>query len=462
MSFFFQPVHSEHLGHISYIFGRDGEAAVVDPRRDCEEYVAIARANGARITYIFETHRNEDYVTGSAELAARTGAEIRHGEDLPFTYGAPTGEDFQFLVGGLRVVSMKTPGHTDESLSYVLYDPESAGREPVGVFTGDVLFVHDTGRTDFFPDRAEEVAGLLYDSIFEKILPLGDHVLLWPAHGAGSVCGSTMAEREVSTLGLERRTNPALKFTKREDFIKKKLAEKHTKPPYFHMMEKYNLHGSAAPMPRVPTPPPLDVDDFAERAENGMRVVDTRSPEAIAGALIPGSLAIPLHMLPAFAGWFLEYERPIGLVVDDAAPDDLARSAMRYLMRLGFDQVEGYITGMSEWEKSGREYDRIPAVHVDELVSRIESDEDFTLLDVRKDEEVAHGMLPDAKHVFLGHLPDRIGELDKSKPAITFCGSGQRAIIAASLLKAEGFKDVGDALGSMAACSARGCPIDRE
>ncbi len=450
-----QSVKSQGLSHISYILGDGGYAAVIDPRRDCRVYLDIACENGMQITHIFETHRNEDYIIGSQELSAMTGAAVYHGKALDFTYGqaAVQGDVFEF--GQIRLKVLETPGHTFESLSLVLYDTGS-GEEPLAVFTGDALFIGDVGRTDFFPDRLEETAGLLYDSIFTKLLPLGDHVLLYPAHGAGSVCGAGMADRDFSSLGYERRTNPSLQVDSREAFIRNKIGERHVKPAYFSRMEQANLHGAPAVEPLNP-PPPLQAAQFEQAMRDGMIAVDIRSPEAFAGAYIPDSLAIPLEMLPVYGGWFLPYDRDIGLIVDSYRDVDPAR---RYLARIGYDRVVGFLEqGLHDWEIQGKYYETIPAIFAGEIQQRIRDQEDFTLLDVRSLDEFEQGHLPNAQHIFLGELPERLGEIGSSRPVTTFCGSGQRAIIAASILKQNGFREVEDCLGSMQACARGVCEI---
>ena len=266
---FLESVRSEGLAHLSYIFGSGQECAVVDPRRDSEIYVDIAQRSGTVITHIFETHRNEDYVIGSRDLARRTGATIYHGEALDFQYGTSVREGNIFELGELAVTVLETPGHTYESISLTLTD-KNFGNEPVAAFTGDTLFIGDVGRTDFFPDRPEEVAGLLYDSLFGKLLPLGDHVILLPAHGAGSVCGTGMAAREFSTLGFERKHNPLLQMTERDQFIEYKVDEHHYKPPYFKEMERFNLEGSAPPLFEIAKPPPVSPAEFSDAVKNGM------------------------------------------------------------------------------------------------------------------------------------------------------------------------------------------------
>lgn len=455
---FLEKVKSEGLSHLSYIVGDGGYAAVIDPRRDCQIYLDIAYRNGAQIKYIFETHRNEDYIIGSLELAKMTGGQIFHGQELPFAYGQAIDEGQVFEFGQVRLKVLKTPGHTFESISLVLYDI-GFGHDPVGVFTGDALFIGDVGRTDFFPDRLEETAGLLYKSIFEKLLPLGDQAILYPAHGSGSVCGTGMAAREFSTLGYERRNNPALQNDSQEKFIQAKIQEKHTKPPYFSKMEEYNLKG-APPIEPIYPPKPYQADQFEQAMQTGMQVVDIRSPEAFAGAYIPGCLAIPLAMLPAYAGWFLPYDQDIGLIVSSYEDIDLA---CRYLARIGYDQLIGYLDqGLHEWEIRGKYYDTIPAVYAGEIQRRIRDKEDFTLLDVRSPKEFKEGHLPGAQNIFLGELPNRLEEIGSVRPITTFCGSGQRAIIAASILKKHGFHEVEDCLGSIQACAQGVCEIVRD
>ncbi len=452
---FLEKIRSEGLAQLSYLVGDGGRAAVIDPRRDCAIYREIADRQGVQITHIFETHRNEDFVVGSCELAEMTGATILHGAELPFEYGRTAGEGDVYRFGDISLRVLKTPGHTDESLSLVLADC-SFSDHPLAVFTGDALFIGDVGRADFFPERAEEVAGLLYNSIFKKILPLGDQVLLYPAHGAGSVCGSGMASREFSSLGYERRFNPSLQVEGREDFIRMKVSEKHYYPPYFKQMEKLNLVGPPR-LAALPRPAPLTADAFAAKMDEGMVALDTRSPEAFSGAYIPRSLAIPLDMIPAYAGWFLPYDREIGLVVQNFAD---VKPAVRYLTRLGYSKTVAYLDeGLHGWEVSGRHYGRIPAIYAGELKTRIDQGKDFVLLDVRKAEEIAASRLPGSTAIFLGEVPDRLDEIPRNKPIVTFCGSGRRAIIAASILKQNGFAEVENCLGSMAACQAVGCPI---
>ncbi len=452
---FMKTVYTQGVAHLSYVLGDDGRAAVIDPRRDVGVYLDAAQQEGARITHVFETHRNEDYVIGSLELARRTGAEIHHGGQLDFQYGKPVHEGEDFTLGNVKLSILHTPGHTLESIS-IVYRDLAFGEEPLGVFTGDALFIGDVGRTDFFPDRPEEVAGMLYDSIFGKLLPLGDAVLLWPAHGAGSVCGAGMADRNFSTLGYERKHNPVLQKADRDAFIHYKTGEEHFQPPYFRRMERYNLEG-APPLAEAPRPKPLGPDEFARAAREGMLVVDTRSPEAFAGAHVPESYSLPEEMLPAFAGMFLDYEKPIGLVVEDPRQID---QAVLGLYRIGYDRIEGFLAGgLHAWETSGRPYGTVGVMHVAELEKRIDGGAEFTLLDVRSKEEFQAGHLRGAVHVYVGDLPAKLDRIPAARPVTTFCGSGQRAMIAAALLKRHGIEPVEDCLGSMSACKNVKCQV---
>ncbi|MEW6488274.1 MAG: MBL fold metallo-hydrolase, partial [Thermodesulfobacteriota bacterium] len=368
---FLEVVRSPGLAHLSYLVGHGGLAAVIDARRDGEPYLELARAHGCRIAHLFETHRNEDYVTGSVELARRTGAEIHHGSGLDWGFGREVTEGDEFRLGDIRLRVLATPGHTDESISLTLADA-AFSEEPVAVFTGDALFLGDVGRTDFYPERAREVAALLHHSLFEKLLPLGDHVLLYPAHGAGSVCGSGMASREFSTLGYERRFNPALQVADRDVFIERKLAERHMQPPYFRLMEHYNQHGDAPALAGLLEPRVLTPDEFQQALDRGAVALDVREPEAFAGSFLPGSIHIPKDMLAAYAGWLLPFDRDLVLVPTE--PADVV-AALKPLRRIGYDRVTGYLGGgMHAWETTGRELDAVGVVTARQLQDALADD----------------------------------------------------------------------------------------
>lgn len=449
---FFEKIATPGLAHYSYVMGDGDAAAVVDPRRDVEAYLDVARRHNATIRLIFETHRNEDLVSGAPLLARSTGARVLHGRKLDFGYGDPVEHEQTFELGGLRLRVLETPGHTDESISIVIHAPD-APEQAWGVCTGDALFMGGVGRTDFHPQRAEEDAAALWDSIFERLLPLGSETLLFPAHGAGSVCGQGLAERPASTLGYEADTSEVLQLD-REAFIRAKLEERHSKPPYFARMEQLNLEGASAPASHELLP--LTPGSVADRRDDGAVVLDVRSPEAFSGAHVPGSLGIPKGLVSSYAGWFLPYDAPTIVVAEDREDAEDARTQ---LTRIGYDRVQGFLRGgVTAWETSGRALGRVRTVSVDELeASRAEAAPPL-VLDVRTADEFDAAHVPSARHVHLGQVPTALPQMSRDRPVITFCGSGQRASVAASLLVRAGFEDVGVCLGSMKAWSARGLP----
>jgi hydroxyacylglutathione hydrolase len=455
-----ERIKSERLAHNSYFIGSADTAAVIDPRRDCDVYIDLAQREEVSIKYIFETHRNEDYVVGSTELSHLTGAEIFHGPGLNWGYGTTLSDGDIFHVGDLKLTAVHTPGHTDESMSYALAD-RSSSEDPVMVFTGDALFVGDVGRTDLYgPEAAPRLAGALYDSIVNKILPLGDGVILCPAHGAGSACGGHISERDESTLGLERLHNPVLQLKTKDEFIAYKVREHHERPFYFQQMERYNLEG--APLLRkLPIPTPLTPLEFKDVMELGAVVVDARTPPAFGGAHIKGSYSIWLEGIPAYAGWVLSYETPILLVLECS---DHLEKAVRYLVRLGYDNIAGYLSGgIAAWYDSGFVVDRMGLSTVQELKQRVDSRENVLILDVRDDNEWNEGHIKGALHIYFGHLQNRLNEIPRDRPLSIVCNVGHRASLAASILLRAGYTNVCcDVLGSMRAWSANEFPMTQE
>jgi hydroxyacylglutathione hydrolase len=458
MPMILERIKSEGIAHNSYLIGSENDAAVIDPRRDCQVYVDLAQQRGLRIKYIFETHRNEDYSIGSTELNHFTGAEIYHGLGLDWKYGNTLREGQQFQIGKLRLTAIHTPGHTDESMSYGVVDL-STGEATVMVFTGDALFVGDVGRTDLYgPEEAPRLASDLYDSILNKLLPLGDGVILCPAHGAGSVCGAHIADRDESTLGVERAQSPSLQMS-RDEFIEYKIAEKLERPPYFRQMEKYNLEGPPF-LGCLPSPAPLTPAEFKEEIERGAVVVDTSYPAAFGGAHIKGSYSIWLEGLPVFAGWVLSYDRPILLVLDDQ--HHLERS-VRYLIRASYDRIVGYLKGGVEgWYNAGFPVEHLQVLTVHELKARVDRGEQLTILDDRGENEWKAGHIKGAQHLYVGHIQERMADIPKDKPVAMFCNVGHRAGLGASILLREGCQEVYNVLGSMTAWKAAGYPISTE
>jgi len=446
-------VKAEGLAHLSYLIGSEGQAAVVDPRRDCQVYLDLAREHGMVISYILETHRNEDYVTGSRELQALTGAAVLHG-DLDFGYGERVRDGQEIRLGQVTVRAMETPGHTPESVCYAVVD-NTAGPEVVAVFTGDTLFVGDVGRTDLFGlERIDELSAWQYDSLFHRLLPLGDRTIILPAHGAGSACGSAIGTREDSTIGLERAQNPALMVSGKEEFIALKRREAFEMPPYFCRMEDVNLRGQPVlgHLPRVPPMAPAEVG-----ARRDLVLVDIRSPPAFAASHIAGSVSLPQEILPHYSGWVLPYGRPLVLVAEATAQLD---SAVRALVRVGYDDIVGHVReGMAGWYNAG-----LPTAHFDALTatelherSRREA---FFFLDIRLEKEWREGHVEGAHHIFVGHLPSRIEEVPADRPVAVLCSTGQRGSLAASILKAHGREPI-NLLGGMGGWSQAGLPVVR-
>lgn len=452
----FERIVSSGLAHYSYLVGDRNEAVVIDPKRDCEVYIKKASSEGMRIVHILETHRNEDYFVGSMELARRTGAKAWHADShLDYRYGEAVQPGQRWDVGRLVIEAIPTPGHTPGSMSYLLRDP--AGIAWV-VFTGDSLFAGDVGRIDLLGrEKAPEMAGLLYDSIFKKLLPLGDGVLVCPAHGSGSVCGESIAERLWTTIGLEKIHNPRLKHRSQEEFSADLLKSKPERPPYFSMMEKVNLHCEPV-LGALPRPRPLAPNDF-ERLSKEAQILDTRMELGFGAAHIPGSQFIWLNGLASFAGWFLTYDEPILLVNETNDPCE----PFRILMRLGFDNVAGYLAGgMLGWHMSGRMSNAIQTLTVQDLCSLLDRDEALWILDVRSERELeSGGRITGAQHIHVTQIPEQKDEVPKDSKIYIFCGSGMRSMIAASYLERHGWRNLAVILGGIAGWRSKRCPIKK-
>jgi hydroxyacylglutathione hydrolase len=448
----FLRIKSEGLAHLSYFIGSGGEAVVIDPRRDTDAYIEIARRNCIRIKCVLETHRNEDYVIGSLELKAQTGCAVYHGRNLPFKYGEGIAEGDVVDVGGVRIKALETPGHTPESMTYVLYD--NGGAEPLMAFPGDALFPGTTGRTDLWGTEGE-AAGMLYDSLMKKILPLGDKAILCPAHGSGSVCGTGFSDRDDSTLGYERLTNPDLRLDKKE-FISKKIAEPLERPNYFKQMESYNLDGP----PVTGGPPqcaPMSTNDFGAAIGRGI-LIDARMPSAFS-AHIPGSYSIWLDGMATWPGWIADHGKPIYLLLEK---DNDVDTAVKYLYRLGFNNVKGYLCGgFQPWVNAGRDTEFTGLLVPDALAGMLSADK-VTVLDVRSGAEWVGGHVKGAKHIYVGELERRTDEVPKGKPIACMCSTGLRASLAASMLKRAGSDEVYNVLGGITAWKAKDYPLVHE
>jgi len=447
----FQRIESEGLAHYSYLIGDGRDAAVIDPRFDCDIYVEKAHFAGFRIRHIFETHRHEDFVLGSAALAERAGAVIWHADgQWPYKYGQTVRQGQKWNIGRLIIEALSSPGHTPGSMSYLIHDPNGKAWM---VFTGDALFAGDVGRVDFMGmDEAPRMAGLLYDTIFGTLLPLGDGVIVCPAHGAGSVCASDIGERMWTTIGLERLHNRKLQVKDQNEFISL-TAKKLEYPPYFRFMEKLNLEG---PSFTCHLPLPLSVREFVQMAQDSV-IVDTRTEVAFSASHVPGSLSIWLSGIPAFAGWFLPYDRPILLVNETDNPDQV----VRYLARLGYKNIAGFLAGgMLAWQVAGNESATIRTVTVHEFCSVIDQKGLPWLLDIRSASELDHtGRLIGAYHIHLTELQERMDEVPKDRPVYIFCASGLRSMVAASFLKRAGWEDLIVVLGGLTGWKSVSCPV---
>jgi hydroxyacylglutathione hydrolase len=450
----FERVESERLAHYSYLIGDQGEALVVDPRRDCEVYLEHAYARGMAIKYILETHRNEDYVVGSLELAQRTGAEVWHADSQwDYRYGEAVEDGQDWGAGRLRLEAIHSPGHTPGSMSYLLRDPD---REAWMIFTGDALFAGDVGRVDLLGmDRAEELASLMFDTLFRRILRLRDGVIVCPAHGAGSVCGTAIAERLWTTIGLERKLNPQLQFCTAAEFVAR-VARELERPPYFRRMEQWNLEGPPL-LGSLPIPVPLEPGQFSDVSVEA-QVVDTRSELGFASAHVPGSVSIWLGGLASFVGWFLTYDQPLLLVNDE----ENAERVTRILIREGYDDLAGYLSGgMLAWHTAGRESSSIRTVTVQQLCHLLDEGRQTAILDVRSGEELeSAGRIPGAQHIHITLLPEQITEVPRDRTVYIFCGSGLRSTIAASLLLREGWQDLAVVLGGIAGWNSITCALE--
>ena len=452
----FERIVSEGLAHYSYLIGDKNESLVIDPRRDVDVYVEKASNAGMRIAHILETHRNEDYFVGSMELAERTGAEVWHADSQwDYRYGNNVRPGQKWKAGRLEFEAIPTPGHTPGSMSYLLRDP--TGLASI-VFCGDALFAGEVGRIDLMgPEMAAENAGLLYDSLFGKLLPLGDEVIICPAHGSGSACGESIAERLWTTIGLERKHNPRLQAKGKPEFVKELLNSQPERPPYFSRMEKANLVGEPI-LGALPDIRPLDPNDFQKQLD-GAQILDTRMELAYSAAHIPGAQSIWLDGLASFAGWFLGYDQPILLVGEG----NDHRNAVRILVRQGFDSIAGFLAGgMLNWHMSGRESASIRTFTVPEICRLRDRNEKIWILDVRSDSELAKdGRIEGAQHIPLTEIAARMNEVPKNKMVYIFCGSGMRSMVGASFLQARGWKELAVILGGMAGWRSKKCPIKR-
>ena len=466
-----EQILSEGLAHYSYIVGdrTSGECLVIDPRRDVELYLEIARANEMRIANILETHIHADFISGSRELAARTGAPISIS-----AYGEVGFECFPLLdgevikLGELELKVIHSPGHTPEHICF-LASGGIGSENPWGLFSGDLLFAGEVGRPDLLGDEFEEtLVHQLFDSLHEKILPLGDEILVFPGHGAGSPCGASIGERPITTIGYEKANNPTLQIEEKADFIAAVREALSPAPVYYQRVKRINTAGPEI-VGQLPLIQPLSAQEFLALTEDTAAIiVDGRELTAYGGGHIKNALHIGLRAsfpiwageiidetFPVWAGKMLDPKGTIGLVLPE---DKNVEEARLHLFRIGIGNIAGYLReGFRTWLEAGLPFVRTEQLSVHELREQIQAGTAPQILDVRRQREWKNGHIPGAKQIYVAELLDRVDELDPALPVVTYCGTGYRASIASSLLEGAGFT-VKNIPGSMSAWRNAGFP----
>jgi glyoxylase-like metal-dependent hydrolase (beta-lactamase superfamily II)/rhodanese-related sulfurtransferase len=453
---FFKQIYLGCLAQASYLIGSKGEAAVVDPRRDVDVYLQEAEAQGLTIRHVFETHLHADFVSGHRELAKRTGATIYFGyrANAAFPH-IPLRDGDEIPVGDVLVRVLETPGHTIEGVSLVLIDTAQSNR-PQAVLTGDTLFIGDVGRPDLVGETrsAEEMAGLLYDSLHQKLLALPDDVQVWPAHGAGSLCGRNISKETSSTIGLQRLSNWALRPMSKEEFVRLMTADLPEAPAYFARDAKANRAGETL-LDDLPPPPALPPAEVARRQADGAIVLDTRPSALFGTAHVPGSIHIGLSgEFASWAGSLVDPSAPLLIVAEE--PERVEEARMR-LARVGIENVAGYLEGGIEaWEAAGLPLASTEQITVDELALRLSAASPPALLDVRRPGEWQAGRIASAVHAPLHRLPAEPLPVQPEDPVAAICAGGFRSSIATSLLERRGYRRVSNVVGGMAAWTREG------
>ena len=453
---YFEQFYLTCLAHASYMIGSQGEAAVIDPQRDVDLYLEAAEEQGLKIRHIFETHLHADFVSGHKELAARTGATIYIGDRAHAGFPHTALRDgSEINMGAVRIRTLETPGHTAESVCLVVTDTEKSS-EPWGVLTGDTLFIGDVGRPDLSPAHTpQELAGLLYDSLHQKLLRLPDATLVYPAHGAGSLCGRSMRAERSSTIGTERLTNYALQIGSREEFIQQVTANLPARPGYFLQDAEINRSGAEALTDRPPLPElaPAELQTLLDQKAN---VIDVRPPEEFAAGHIAGSINIALSgQFASWAGTILGHGSKPALV---AETDAQIEEANLRLSRVGIEDVRGYLAGgISTWQKAGLTLVSTPQISAQELNEKLQGGM-VRVLDVRREGEWQAGHIPHAQHQALDAFPQGLPALDDHVTVAVHCKSGYRSIIACSLLERAGYRNIVNVAGGFDQWQAAGLP----
>ena len=453
---YFQHVYDKSLAQASYFIGcqKAGVAAVIDPKRDVDTYIEIAKSNNMKITHILETHIHADFLSGSRELAKLTGAGMylsdEGGETWQYEFphiGLKDGD--QIKLGNLLIDVLHTPGHTPESISFLLTDTPAI-KKPVMLFTGDFVFVGDIGR----PDLLEKAAGMkgtqdigakqMYESI-KKFEVLPDYIQVWPGHGAGSACGKALGAVPSSTVGYEKLRNWAFHFENDAKGFTNYLLEDQPEPPkYFAMMKKLNKVDRPL-LTDVPKINLLSAEALKANLAKGMKLIDAREKTEFAAGFIPGSINIQgNNSFGTWAGWLLKYDEPFMLLADESQLDDLTRK----LMRIGLDNIEGYISGTSAFGETGGELQRANNISLKETKTLIHNN-NVQVVDLRGAAEYKAGHIAKAENVFVGTLADNLDKISKDRKVIIHCQGGDRASIGYSILARNGFTNVANFSGSI-------------
>lgn len=463
---FFQHIYEKGLAQASYLVGcqASGTAIVIDPKRDIDTYLEIAKKERLKITHVTETHIHADFLSGTRELAVATGAQIllsdEGGPDWLYQYDHTALKDGQtFMVGNLKFQVMHTPGHTPEHISFLLTDVPT-GDQPVMMFTGDFVFVGDVGR----PDLLEKAAGIsgtmeigarqMFHSL-KKFKALPDFIQVWPGHGAGSACGKALGAVPSSTVGYQKLFNWALRIDNEKTFVETLLDGQPEPPKYFAMMKKFNKAGAKI-LKEDHGVKKLTLDELQTALAQGMPLIDTRHKSDFAGGHIPGSISIPDNAsFSTWAGWLLEYEKQFLLIAAEHRIGEIRKA----LIRIGLDSVVGYFSDIEEWAET-HELETLEQITACDLYNHIK-EKNVHVIDVRSKSEFDSGHLPGALHIHGGHLKDRLKEIPADKKLIIQCQSGDRSNIASSVLLANGFKNVTNLSGGINAWKHEGLPVEK-
>lgn len=459
-----QQFFIDGLGCASYLVGCEaaGVTAVIDPDRDVQKYLDAAQARGLTITHIIETHLHADHVSGNTELAARTGANIYlHTEARPGFEHQDLNHGDSIWLGKVRLDILATPGHTPDSISILVSDTSRA-EEPWLALTGDTLFVGDAGRPDLVgAEAAQELAGAMHTSLFDKILPLQDGLLIFPGHGSGSLCGKTIGSMRSTTLGYERHNNPALQTRTREEFIDFAIANLPEQPGNHQRIKQINRQGPA--VLGILQPKPLSVQESIPHFQRGAAMLDTRSKDSFVAMHVPGAVHLDVDQISSRIGFVLPPNVPLVLVLDQDAD---VRRIVYSLARVGYEHVAGYLAeGLDAWQAMGLPVTSgdIQDINSRDLYSLMVSGNGSkpVILDVREPWEYQQGHLPGAVLIPLGQLSSRVKELDPEKPVAVVCHSGNRSQSGAAVLGQNQFKIIYNLLGGTSDWASQGLPIER-